>query len=221
MGRKYHIIPVAYTRYHILSTLLPCIKSYFSGILTPLFLIFRPRVFSRALGRGAHRTPACTPRCKCGTRPGSVARALGLQMSRNLASNHGIAFRQARAPPGPCQPQKCHVFSFFFSPSPLLFLKYHGYRQRLGSHGTTTAALPSFSLCDSHERCFCLWVRARVRVIVGSYSACACVIVGSYSSTAAGTRNTISTTEVLVYCSFSFLLLVCCLLLLLCPGITP
>ena len=39
---------------------------------------FRPRVFSRALGCGARRGPTCT-RCKCGSRPGSVARALDLQ----------------------------------------------------------------------------------------------------------------------------------------------
>ena len=39
----------------------------------------RPWVFSRALGCGARREPACTSRRKCGSRPGSVARALGVQ----------------------------------------------------------------------------------------------------------------------------------------------
>ena len=43
-----------------------------------LFL-FRPRIFSRALGRGSRGGGACTPRCKCGSRPDSVARALGVQ----------------------------------------------------------------------------------------------------------------------------------------------
>ena len=38
-----------------------------------------PRVFSRALGCGARKGPASTPRRKCGSRPGSLARALGSQ----------------------------------------------------------------------------------------------------------------------------------------------
>ena len=41
--------------------------------------LFRPRVFCRALGCGERRGPDCTPRCKCGSRPGSVARVLGVQ----------------------------------------------------------------------------------------------------------------------------------------------
>ena len=39
----------------------------------------RPWVFSRALGCGARRGPACTPRRKFGSRAGSVARAPGVQ----------------------------------------------------------------------------------------------------------------------------------------------
>ena len=50
---------------------------FFSGIqnfsLPAVGLISRSR-----LGCGARRGPACTPRCKCGSRPGSVARALGV-----------------------------------------------------------------------------------------------------------------------------------------------
>ena len=42
-----------------------------------------PWVFSRALGCGARRRPACTPRSKFGSRTGSVACALGVQ-------SHGI-----------------------------------------------------------------------------------------------------------------------------------
>ena len=42
------------------------------------FLLGAP-VFSRALGCAARMGLACTPRRKCGSRPGSVARALGLQ----------------------------------------------------------------------------------------------------------------------------------------------
>ena len=36
-------------------------------------------------------------RCKFGPRPGAVARALGVQKSRDMASNHGTDFRRAIA----------------------------------------------------------------------------------------------------------------------------
>ena len=43
------------------------------------FSLFRPGVFPRALGSGARKEPARTPRHKCGPWPRSVARALGVQ----------------------------------------------------------------------------------------------------------------------------------------------
>ena len=83
--------------------------------------LFRPRVFPSVLGCGARREPASTPRCKCGSRPGSVSRALGVQRSRNLARNHGIAFRPARANQACANPLHI-IFSLFFT-FLLLFLK--------------------------------------------------------------------------------------------------
>ena len=67
-----------------------CSRSESPGIPLPfvyapnaLFFTFgcpRPAAgCSRALGCGAHRRAACTPRRKYGSRPGSVARALGVQ----------------------------------------------------------------------------------------------------------------------------------------------
>ena len=47
------------------------------------FLLFYPRVFSRALGCGARSRPACTLRCKCGPWPRSMERALGVQSREN------------------------------------------------------------------------------------------------------------------------------------------
>ena len=44
-----------------------------------LAFLRRPWVASHALGCGARRGPACTPRRKFGSRAGSVARALGVQ----------------------------------------------------------------------------------------------------------------------------------------------
>ena len=52
--------------------------------------------FSRALGCGARTRPASTLRRKCGPRPGSLERTLGVH-SRTAALFHGIAFRRARA----------------------------------------------------------------------------------------------------------------------------
>ena len=54
--------------------ILPCIYFlHFHAFLR------RPWVFSRALGCGARRGPACTPRRTSGRRAGCVARALGVQ----------------------------------------------------------------------------------------------------------------------------------------------
>ena len=44
-----------------------------------IFLLFRPRVFARALGSGARRESARTPRRKCGPWPRSATRALEVQ----------------------------------------------------------------------------------------------------------------------------------------------
>ena len=55
-------------------------------------LLGRPRVISRALGCGARRGAACTPRRKCWSRAGSVARSW-CSKSRDPANNHRIAFR--------------------------------------------------------------------------------------------------------------------------------
>ena len=109
-------------------------------------------------------------RRKFGARPGSVARALGCQSRTSWQSNHGFACLPARANQAHRNP-KNDIFCSLFHLSLLLFLKYQSRRQRLGSHRTTTA-VHYFSICGSHERCFCVSVRDRV---------CACVIVGSYS----------------------------------------
>ena len=53
------------------------------------FLLFRPWVFSRGLGCGARRRPACTLRCKCGPWTRSVASALGVQSHENRQVSTG------------------------------------------------------------------------------------------------------------------------------------
>ena len=79
-------------------------NSYITTVCINAFFFFNNCTFfsgargsSRALGCGARRGPACTPRRKFGSRAGSVARSLGVLQSRNLASNHGVALRGARA----------------------------------------------------------------------------------------------------------------------------
>ena len=58
-------------------------------------MLGQPLAFPRALGCGARTGAACTLGASVGPAPGSVARALGV--SRNLASNHGIAFPRAKS----------------------------------------------------------------------------------------------------------------------------
>ena len=102
--------------------------------------LFRPWVRSRALGCGARRRPACTPRCKFGSRPGSVVRALGVQCREIWQATTGSFFPTSSSQPGPCKPQERHMY--FFT-SLLLFLKYHSSRQRLWA---TTVQQPRFKL---------------------------------------------------------------------------
>ena len=133
--------------------------------------LLRPRVFSRALDCGARRGPACTRR-KFMSRPGSVARALGVQSRETWQVIAGLVSDQLE-PTRPMQTPK-----MFFPPS-FLHLQYisaavyevpqQPSKVRQSRHNSRASTC---SLSDSHERCFCVWVRERVRV---------CVIVGSYS----------------------------------------
>ena len=73
-------------------------------------------------------------------RPGSMARALGVQNRSSWQVTNEIAFRPARVSQVHANPQ-----DIMLSISPLLlFLEYHNSHQRLGSHGTT-AALQGFA----------------------------------------------------------------------------
>ena len=94
------------------SLVLLCINVFF--FVHRHFFLFRPRVFSRALGFVARRKPAGTPGRICGLWPTSVARDLGVE-SRN--SPRG-GFPRTQGHPGPSKPtyrlQECptaHVIS--------------------------------------------------------------------------------------------------------------
>ena len=156
----------------------------------------RPWVFSHSSGCGARRRPIGTLRRTPGSRPSSAARALDGRSPLSLASNHGIAFRPARANQARANPKNVSKF-FIFSPL-MLFLKYHNSCERLGNQGTTAAALQAFpfvtatngaSKCGFMRVCACACV-------------CLSVIVASYSSIV-GARNTaVSRRE--VWCCLSF-----------------
>ena len=158
----------------------------------------------------AHRyitTHAWIPAELCGT-------CSGRSKPLSLASNHGIAFRPARANQARANPKNVSKF-FIFSPL-MLFLKYHNSCERLGNQGTTAAALQAFpfvtatngaSKCGFMRVCACACV-------------CLSVIVASYSSRKQdhsfrnkGANN--------IFLFFFILATVCCLLLLLCAYITP
>ena len=126
--------------------------------------LFRPRVFSCALGCGALRGPACTPRCKCESRPASVPRALGVQ-SREIWQVTTGSLSDQLEPTRPMQPPKMSFFASFHL-SLLLLLKPHSSRQRLGSHGTTAAlqAFPFVTATSGASACGSVNVRVCARV---------------------------------------------------------
>ena len=130
-------------------------------------MLSRPPVFSRVLGCGARRGPACTPRCKCGSRPSSVARALGVQSSEIWQVTTGSLSGQL-APTKPVQTPKmaCFVFSFFTSFAAVFDMKKHSNQQRLGSHGTTAAlqAFPFVTATNGASACGFVSVRVFARV---------------------------------------------------------
>ena len=59
------------------------LRTNWTFFCTSAFFLFRSRIFSRALGCGARRKPACPLRCKCGPWSRTVARALGVQSREN------------------------------------------------------------------------------------------------------------------------------------------
>ena len=71
----------------------------------------RPWGFSRALGCGARKGAARTPRRKWGSRSGSVARDLGVQ-SREIWQGIAELLSDLLEQPGTCKPPKS--FFFFF-----------------------------------------------------------------------------------------------------------
>ena len=82
--------------------------------------LFQPRIFSLVLGCAACRGGACTLRSKIGPRPGSVARALGVQRSQ-VAWSWLCArdcFPPSQSQAGPWKPQmSVFLFSFVFIPA--------------------------------------------------------------------------------------------------------
>ena len=122
---------------------------------------FRPRVSSRALGRGARRGSACTLGASLG-RGRAPWRVLWAFKSRSLAINHEIAFRLARANQAHATPQNA-IFNFSPLSTAVLEVPQQPSKARQPRYNSRAS---SFSLCDSHERRFCAWVRERVWVRV-------------------------------------------------------
>ena len=80
-------------------------------------VLFRPRVFPHALGCGARRGPACTLGANFGPRPGSVARALGVQSRDFWQLVAGLLSDQRELTTRPLKtPKISSFFPFFFSP---------------------------------------------------------------------------------------------------------
>ena len=128
---------------------------------SPPFL-FRPRVFPRAVGCGARRGRACTLGVSFG--PGRAPCALGVpSKSIDLASDHGIAFLPAE----PSKAMETPQTSFFLFFPLLLYLlqvphQPSKYMCTLTQPRYNSSRASSFSLCDNHEQCFCVFVSVRV-----------------------------------------------------------
>ena len=124
--------------------------------------------FLRALGCGARRGPACTPRCKFGSRAGSVARALGIQSREIWQAITGLLSAELE----PSKRMKTHMSAVLLHCCIIL--------QLCGSHGTTAVAhqvcvTTTMWLWALHMRVcsVCAMIRARVsRVRTGLVFAC-------------------------------------------------
>ena len=158
--------------------ILLCIKlTFFQGYNSFIIL---PRVFSRALGCGARRGPACTPWCKCGSRPGSVARALGVQ-SRDR-------FPTSSSQPGPFKPQMLYLF--YFSPLSAAVFEVPQQPSKARQPRYNSRAIPFVTATNGASACGFVSVR---------------VCPSLFEPTAVGTRSTaVSRTEVQFHfcCSF-------------------
>ena len=119
--------------------------------------LFRPRVFSRALGCGARRGPACVQWCKCGFRPGSVARALGVQSREIWQVIAGLRSDQLE-PTRSMQPPKYFLLVLHFAS---LSAAVREVPQQLlkARQPRSNSRDSSFFLGDSHEQCMCMCVR--------------------------------------------------------------
>ena len=131
--------------------------------------LFRSTVFSRALGCGARIGPVCTRRCKCGSRPGSVTRALGVQSSEIWQVSTGSL--SAELEPSKTM-ENPHFKMIFWFCAPLLCCciccMYHTsppnvYALTQPRYNSSRAS--SVSLCDNHEQCFCVCVSVCVCAI--------------------------------------------------------
>lgn len=158
------------------------VKKYAQFLHVDNLPLFRPWVLSRGLGCVAYTEgPArvCTLRRKFELRHGpgsmSVARALDVQSRGKLAllAFSGIAFRPARAKASPTPTSKLswsrillHLLLLWYFRSTTAAFKGYIY---IGGHDIQQPHASSFSLRDSHERCFCVCVRERACVYCHQY----------------------------------------------------
>ena len=163
-----------------------------------LFL-FGPRVFSRALGSGARRQLAQTPRRKCGPWPRSVARALGINGRENWRVTTGGHSERLE----PSRPMQTHVQVKKIS---------DGLRMSFRILQTArTDCLPTSCSCSSAPRAHapvlvlvlsCSWSCSSALVLVLECSrarACSCLLC-----------RKIQTSQVFIFRLFAFGSVCCC-----------
>ena len=148
---------------------------------TAIFFLFRPRVFSRALGSGARREPARTPRRKCEPWPRSVARALEAQSRENWQVTTGRHSDHVY----PSRPMQTHVQVNKMSDGMRM-----SFRILLTAR---TDCLPTSCLCSSAR------TPARVRLVLMPECSCSCFLC-----------RTIQTSQVFIFRLFAFCSVCCC-----------
>ena len=182
----------------------PGIKlSFFPGIQR--FSLAAAGLFWRSRPRGTQGTRLYT--VQVWVLAGLHGACSGRSKLRNLANNHGIAFRPAINGANRAHANPQNVLFIFHLSAAVFEVPQQPSKARQPRYNSRAS---SFSRCDSHERCF---LCARV---------CVCVILGAYSSSR-NQEQSVSRREVqfqlLFFCFFFFCCNISCLLLCTCVGI--
>ena len=131
--------------------------SFFPGIQR--FSLAAAGLFWRSRPRGTQGTRLYT--VQVWVLAGLHGACSGRSKLRNLANNHGIAFRPAINGANRAHANPQNVLFIFHLSAAVFEVPQQPSKARQPRYNSRAS---SFSRCDSHERCFCVWVRAHACV---------------------------------------------------------